>query len=251
MKSYCLALAALAAIGFAGAAYAGDQPISATTAAAPKAMTDEQMDRVTAGQCPVGCIQTKTQVVEPNWSVNNQAGEHGFQGSHHAAQCLGCVTISDIRLKRDIEQVARLDNGLALYRYRYKWSDQVYVGVMAQEVALVRPDAVVRGADGYLRVNYGRLGLHLMTWEEWVASRPLKTAENAKRTGSAPTAMSDSEMDRVTAAGQPSLLGRGLDTASRTPAADTNWANRPNNPPDQRGIGRCTAIFAQGGICGP
>jgi hypothetical protein len=67
----------------------------------------------------------------------------------------------------------------------------------------------------------------------------------------APKAMSDSEMDKVTAAGQPSLLGRGLDTASRTPAADTNWANRPNNPPDQRGIGRCTAIFAQGGICGP
>jgi hypothetical protein len=43
LQSYCSALAALAAIGFAGAAYAGD-------ATAPKAMTDEQMDKVTGRQ---------------------------------------------------------------------------------------------------------------------------------------------------------------------------------------------------------
>ena len=41
MKSYCFALAAVAAIGFAGSAYAGD--------AAPKAMSDSEMDKVTAG----------------------------------------------------------------------------------------------------------------------------------------------------------------------------------------------------------
>jgi hypothetical protein len=80
------------------------------------------------------------------------------------------VACSDIRLKRDIEQVARLDSGLGLYRYRYLWSDQVHVGVMAQEVAAIRPDAVVRGGDGYLRVNYARLGLHMQTWNEWAAT---------------------------------------------------------------------------------
>ena len=79
------------------------------------------------------------------------------------------IVSSDIRLKRDIAQIGRLDNGLGLYRYRYLWSDTVYVGVMAQEVALIRPDAVVHGLDGYLRVNYGRLGLHLMTLPEWQA----------------------------------------------------------------------------------
>ena len=35
-------------------------------------------------------------------------------------------------------------SGLGLYSYRYLWSDTVYVGVMAQEVALIHPDAVVR-----------------------------------------------------------------------------------------------------------
>lgn len=88
-------------------------------------------------------------------------------------------TPSDIRLKRDIIQVARLDNGIGLYRYRYKWSDQVYVGVMAQDVASIVPDAVAQGPDGYLRVDYSRLGLHLMTWNEWVASGGAKGLAHA------------------------------------------------------------------------
>jgi hypothetical protein len=79
--------------------------------------------------------------------------------------------VSDARLKRDIVLVARLDDGLGVYRYRYLWSDTVYVGVMAQEVALLHPEAVVKDAlDDYMRVDYRRLGLRLMTWQEWQAS---------------------------------------------------------------------------------
>jgi hypothetical protein len=62
-----------------------------------------------------------------------------------------------------------LDSGIGFYRYRYKWSDQLYVGVMAQEVKNIVPTAVPRGRDGYLRVDYGQLGLRLMTWDQWVA----------------------------------------------------------------------------------
>ena len=77
---------------------------------------------------------------------------------------------SDIRLKQDIVPLGRLDNGLELYRFRYKGSDRTaYVGVMAQEVQQVDPSAVSRGPDGYLRVNYDRLGLKFMTWKEWLA----------------------------------------------------------------------------------
>lgn len=32
------------------------------------------------------------------------------------------------------------------------------------------PGAMVRGADGYLRVDYQKLGLRLMTWQEWTES---------------------------------------------------------------------------------
>ena len=95
--------------------------------------------------------------VKPAWAPPNYIS---FTGSG----------FSDIRLKRGIALLSRLDNGLGLYRYRYLWSDQVYVGVMAQEVEKVMPEAVARGADGYLRVDYQRLGLRLMTWHEWTES---------------------------------------------------------------------------------
>ena len=91
------------------------------------------------------------------------------QGGTSTTKCNS--QISDIRLKRDIAQVGRLVNGLTLYRYRYLWSDIAYVGVMAQEVAAVMPAAVLRGADGYLRVDYARLGTRLMTFDTWSARR--------------------------------------------------------------------------------
>jgi hypothetical protein len=77
---------------------------------------------------------------------------------------------SDSRLKRDAEPIAQLDNGLNLYRFRYNGSEQLYVGVMAQEVARLAPEAVARGANGFLRVDYRRLGLRMQTWDEWSVS---------------------------------------------------------------------------------
>jgi hypothetical protein len=77
---------------------------------------------------------------------------------------------SDIRLKEDIVALGRLNSGLGIYRFHYKGNDHTtYVGVMAQEVQNVRPDAVSRDADGYLRVNYDRLGLKFSTWDAWLA----------------------------------------------------------------------------------
>jgi Chaperone of endosialidase len=86
---------------------------------------------------------------------------------------------SDIRLKRDIAPLSRLDNGIQLYRYRYLWSDEVYVGVMAQEVLEIVPSAVVAGFDGFLRVDYGQLGTRMMTWDEWTRSPKSRLASTA------------------------------------------------------------------------
>jgi len=64
----------------------------------------------------------------------------------------------------------RLSSGLELYRFRYKGTDHtVYVGVMAQEVQKVQPSAVWRDHNGYLVVNYDRIGVQFMTWKEWLA----------------------------------------------------------------------------------
>jgi hypothetical protein len=78
--------------------------------------------------------------------------------------------MSDIRAKHSIELLGHLDNGVGFYRFGYHGSDQAYVGVMAQELQEVLPDAVVRGSDGYLRVRYDRLGFAMQTYEDWLAS---------------------------------------------------------------------------------
>jgi hypothetical protein len=82
----------------------------------------------------------------------------------------GGVHASDRELKRDLTLLALLDSGIALYRYRYLWSDVFYVGVIAQEVAEICPEAVTRTAAGHLRVNYALLGLRMTTWREWKAT---------------------------------------------------------------------------------
>jgi len=73
----------------------------------------------------------------------------------------GAPAASDIRLKTDVQAVGMTPQGLPLYRFRYKGLPAVYEGVMAQDVARLRPDAVVPLAHGYLGVDYNRLGLKL------------------------------------------------------------------------------------------
>ena len=77
---------------------------------------------------------------------------------------------SDIRLKHDITLLGHLDNGLGFYRFSYNGSDKAYVGVMAQEVQQVMPEAVARGRDGYLRVYYDRLGVTFESYAHWLGS---------------------------------------------------------------------------------
>ena len=77
---------------------------------------------------------------------------------------------SDIMLKHDITLLGHLDNGLGFYRFSYNGSDKAYVGVMAQEVQAVMPEAVARGSNGYLQVFYDKLGLKFQSYDQWVAS---------------------------------------------------------------------------------
>ncbi len=77
---------------------------------------------------------------------------------------------SDMRLKHDIVLLGRLNDGLGYYRFVYNGGHTAYVGVMAQEVQTVMPEAVTRGPDGYMRVFYNKLGLPFETYARWVAT---------------------------------------------------------------------------------
>ena len=77
---------------------------------------------------------------------------------------------SDLRLKHEIAYLGQLDNGLGFYRFSYNDHARAYVGVMAQEVQSIAPQAVRRGRDGFLRVRYDHLGLQFQTYARWVKS---------------------------------------------------------------------------------
>lgn len=64
---------------------------------------------------------------------------------------------SDRHLKTDIEKIGEDPDGLGLYRYRYIGEDDVHEGVMAQEVAELRPWALGPTVDGYMTVDYDLL----------------------------------------------------------------------------------------------
>jgi|ERR1700744_247991 len=61
---------------------------------------------------------------------------------------------SDRRLKTDIRRIGGTDSGLPIYSYRFKGSRVPQMGVMAQDVEKVAPDAVITLPSGYKAVNY-------------------------------------------------------------------------------------------------
>lgn len=62
--------------------------------------------------------------------------------------------LSDERAKTDIEPVGRLDNGLPVYRFRYKGDPTPQIGLLAQDVEKINPDAVHTLPGGLKAVDY-------------------------------------------------------------------------------------------------
>jgi hypothetical protein len=81
-----------------------------------------------------------------------------LQGGGSAAQGYAAIAaLSDRRLKADIKRIGEREDGLGIYLFRYLWSPVRYIGVMAQEVLGVKPEAVIHLPGGYMAVNYGAL----------------------------------------------------------------------------------------------
>ena len=60
---------------------------------------------------------------------------------------------SDIRLKEDIQLIGKSQSGVNIYRFKYKDTNGMYEGVMAQEV----PWAAEISNNGYYKVDYSKL----------------------------------------------------------------------------------------------
>jgi Chaperone of endosialidase len=63
---------------------------------------------------------------------------------------------SDCRLKTDIKKLGKTENGLNLYSYRMIWGGPTQIGLMADEVKQVNPDAVIAHPAGFDMVDYNK-----------------------------------------------------------------------------------------------
>jgi hypothetical protein len=84
-------------------------------------------------------------------SIGSMAGSLGNMANTPKA------TESDRRLKKNINQIGKSPNGLNIYSFEYidtKFGNGLFQGVMSDEVPT---EAVIKGNDGYDRVNYSLL----------------------------------------------------------------------------------------------
>lgn len=158
-------LAGASTAAYSGATGAGSAGINTSMAPGSQAMTGMSQ----AGNTMGGILNSQTSVyntaqsqADPFASIIGMglgAYAGGFGGAMGSA-----AGKSDIRLKQNIERVGFDERTqLPIYEFEYKSNPgERFRGVMAHEVEVNFPEAVVTGPDGYKAVFYERLGMQMV-----------------------------------------------------------------------------------------
>jgi hypothetical protein len=137
--------------------------------AAEQQMYQQKINDINHAQFIAGRDWGKTQT---DWMANQLAGTKGLTGTGTQtsptaspfSQLAGAgiaaygMMGSDRRLKKDIHLIGKHPNGLNIYSWTYIWGVPS-MGVMADEVEEVMPEAVGIDPSGFKMVNYAMLGL--------------------------------------------------------------------------------------------
>lgn len=94
-------------------------------------------------------------VMTPPGDAGGMAGATGAGGMQQMASL---AALSDIREKEDINKIGEID-GINLYTYKIKGSNKTQIGVMAQEIEQIKPEAVTE-INGRKHVYYDRIWRH-------------------------------------------------------------------------------------------
>jgi len=97
-----------------------------------------------------------TGMVQSNYANRLNQYNQGMQNFQNTVMAAAPFILSDARLKEKVRKVGRMSNGLNVYRFKYIWGGPERLGVMAQEVAKVMPDAVKR-IGRWLAVDYSKV----------------------------------------------------------------------------------------------
>ena len=156
--------------GFEELAYQRNEPINTLNAVRSGAQVtgpsfvNSAQQATTQGPDLLGAAQMGYNAQMGDFNAQQAAQSNLNQGLMGLAGA-GVMKYSDIRTKENIKQIHWMPNGLPVYEYEYKdeFKDHPlaghgkFVGVMAQEVEQVFPQAVTTLDNGYKAVNYGLL----------------------------------------------------------------------------------------------
>tara|TARA_R100001530_G_scaffold105249_1_gene73422 strand:- start:661 stop:3882 length:3222 start_codon:yes stop_codon:yes gene_type:complete len=90
-------------------------------------------------------------------SNSDTMGQYGQSPQAMASNMAATTSLSDVRLKKDINYIFTMKNGVPIYTFNYKWSDDVNIGTMAQDIEDMIPEAVSTNSAGYKMVNYSKV----------------------------------------------------------------------------------------------
>jgi len=92
-----------------------------------------------------------------NAQMANRQNNMGMLGGLFSGLGSIAAAFSDERLKENIKQVGKTNDGQKIYSYNYKGDSKPQMGLIAQEVKKKHPNAVMKDkASGFLMVDYGK-----------------------------------------------------------------------------------------------
>lgn len=78
-----------------------------------------------------------------------------FAGGANSALA-GIMSLSDPKAKTDKKKIAETDDGMSIYKFKYKGSPKTEIGLMATDVKKRKPGAVKKAPSGLMMVDYGK-----------------------------------------------------------------------------------------------
>lgn len=105
------------------------------------------------GQIEYTSLIGQAQMAEAQAKAAKSGGKGGI-GSIISGAASVAMAFSDDRLKQDIKLLARREDGIGIYQFRYLGDGMLYMGVLASEVERVKPDAVITDERGFKHVDY-------------------------------------------------------------------------------------------------
>ncbi|RUM03855.1 tail fiber domain-containing protein [Rhizobium chutanense] len=69
-------------------------------------------------------------------------------------------------MKTDIRRLGTSAQGIPVYAFRYIWGGPLFVGTMAQDLLVIRPEAVISTKSGYYMVDYDKLDIAMISLPE-------------------------------------------------------------------------------------